>query len=73
VVAYDTPVAREVYGDAAILVPAGSIEAVTAALVALGDEETWQARRAAGLARAARYTWTATARLTLEALREAAA
>jgi len=73
VVAYDTPVAREVYGDAAILVPEGSIEAVTAAFVALGDQETWQARRAAGLARAARYTWTTTARLTLEALREAAA
>ena len=72
VVATDTAVAREIYGDAAILVPPGDIDGVTAAFVALGDPSTWQARRAAGLAQAARYSWTTTARLTIDALREAA-
>jgi glycosyltransferase involved in cell wall biosynthesis len=72
VVACDTAVAREIYGEAAILVPAGSIEAVTAAFTALGAPDAWKARRAAGLARAAGYSWTTTARLTLQALREAA-
>jgi glycosyltransferase involved in cell wall biosynthesis len=73
VVACDTAVAREVYGDAAILVPAGAIDAVTGAFLALGDADTWRARRSAGLAQAARYAWSTTARLTLQALREAAA
>jgi glycosyltransferase involved in cell wall biosynthesis len=72
VVAADTAVAREIYGDAAILVPPGDIAGVTAAILALGTAATRQARREAGVARAARFSWTAAARLTLDALREAA-
>lgn len=73
VVAYDTPVAREVYGTAATLVPVGDIAAVTAALVALAtDAPARAARRHAGLAHVSRFDWTRTAQATLAALREAA-
>ena len=74
VVAYDTPVAREVYGTAAALVPPGRLEAVTAALLTLAsDPQAWQARRDAGLRHAAGFGWETAAARTLAALREAAA
>jgi glycosyltransferase involved in cell wall biosynthesis len=74
VVAYDTPVAREVYQDAATLVPVGRVDAVTDALRALClDATAREARRAAGLVHVRRFDWADTARQTLAALREAAA
>ena len=73
VVAGDTPVAREVYGSAATLVPVGDVAAVTAALLRLAaDAPARAAQRAAGLAHVARFDWTRTAQATLSALREAA-
>jgi glycosyltransferase involved in cell wall biosynthesis len=74
VVAYDTPVAREIYGTAAELVPAGRVDAVTAALRLLAsDAGSWRARRDAGLRHAAGFGWETAAARTLAALREAAA
>jgi glycosyltransferase involved in cell wall biosynthesis len=73
VVAYDTPVAREVYGDAADLVGPGEIDGVTAALEALVADPARRAARAeAGRRLAARYAWDRPARTTLAVLREAA-
>jgi glycosyltransferase involved in cell wall biosynthesis len=73
VVAYDTPVAREVYDDAATLVEVGRLADVTAALRTLClDPAARAARRAAGLQHLRRFSWTETARLTLATLREAA-
>jgi glycosyltransferase involved in cell wall biosynthesis len=73
VVAYDTPVAREVYGTAATLVPVGDVAAVSAALLALAtDAPGRSASRQAGLAHVARFDWTRTGQATLAALREAA-
>jgi glycosyltransferase involved in cell wall biosynthesis len=73
VVAYDTPVAREVYRAAATLVPVGDVAAVSAALLALAtDAPRRAAQRAAGLAHVSRFDWTRTAQATLAALREAA-
>ena len=74
VLALDTPVAREVYGDAARLVPPGDTDAVTAALDALiTDPGARQVLVAAGHARLAAFSWERAAALTLRALREAAA
>jgi glycosyltransferase involved in cell wall biosynthesis len=74
VVAYDTAVAREVYGDAAALVPVGHLDAVTAALLALAtDPKRREAQRQAGRLQVARFDWTRTAQATLAALREAGA
>lgn len=69
VVVLDTPVAREIYGGAAVFVPPGDIEAVGAALVRLltspaaADE---QRARAASVV--ARYSWDAAAEKTLSAI-----
>jgi glycosyltransferase involved in cell wall biosynthesis len=70
----DTPVAREVYGEAAVYVsPQAPAAAVGEAIV---DLLTSPARRNAVLARApevvARYDWSRTAEATLDALEEAA-
>jgi len=74
VVAYDTAVAREVYGTAAALVPVGHLDAVTAALLALAtDPARRDAQREAGRRQVARFDWTRTAQATLAALREARA
>jgi len=74
VVAYDTPVAREIYGSAATLVPAGRIDAVTGALLALaGDPAARRTHRDAGRRHAAGFRWETTAAHTLAVLREAAA
>jgi glycosyltransferase involved in cell wall biosynthesis len=73
VVAYDTPIAREVYRDAATLVPIGDVDGVTTALTALaGDSARRATARTAGLAHVTRFDWTRTAEATLAALREAA-
>jgi glycosyltransferase involved in cell wall biosynthesis len=73
VVAYDTAVAREVYESAATLIPVGDVDAVSAALLALGtDPERRAARRDAGRRHVTRFDWARTARATLAALREAA-
>ena len=74
VVAGDTAVAREVYGDAVRRVPIGDPGAVAAALV---EVVTRREVREALLARAgpllARYTWTRAAAETFAVLRDAAA
>ena len=58
----------EVAGDAAVLVEPGNPVALAGGIErAIADHERL---RAAGLARAARYSWAETARLTLEAYRE---
>ncbi|MEX2273451.1 MAG: glycosyltransferase family 1 protein [Vicinamibacterales bacterium] len=69
----DTPVAREVYGDAALYVRQGDIPGTAAALLRLLDDP---AERAAIVNRAAplwdRYDWGRAASDTLQVLREAA-
>ena len=58
----------EVAGEAAILVEEGNAPALAGGIErAIADRERL---RAAGLARAARYSWAETARRTLEAYRE---
>jgi glycosyltransferase involved in cell wall biosynthesis len=62
----------EVAGDAAILVDPGDADAVAAALTELiGDEDLRAVLSAAGVARAARFTWDATARATASVLHQA--
>ena len=69
----DTPVAREVCGDAALYVAAGDREACTAALRALLFDETVRARvLAAAPAELARYNWARAASATIAAIRDAA-
>jgi glycosyltransferase involved in cell wall biosynthesis len=62
----------EVAGDAAVTVDPRDQEALAAGLLQLFDDEDLRAiLSAAGLARAAAFTWEATARKTAEALRHA--
>lgn len=71
VVCSDLPVLREVGGDAALYVDTTRPEALAAALIELLDDPAGQERRRrAGLARAATFTWDATAAATAEALHE---
>jgi len=64
----------EVAGDAALTVPPEDVPALAAALRAvLTDEGVARRLRAAGPARAARFTWRETARGTAEVYREALA
>lgn len=73
VVALDTPVAREVLGDGAILVAAGDPDALTSALASAIDEGPVRDRLlAAAPAVVARYSWDRTATETFSALRDAA-
>src|SRR5690606_13967390 len=63
VVCTDIPVLREVGGDAAEYCPLGERSAWAERIVSLLREreerpDRWDARRAAGLARAATFTWT---------------
>lgn len=68
VVAAAIPSIREVAGDAALLVDPSSAESIAAGLDrALGDAELRRQMIAAGLARAAAFSWEATARLTVAA------
>jgi len=63
----------EVAGDAAVLVDPGDVDAVAAALTELiVDEDLRAVLSAAGLARAAGFTWEATARATASVLHQAA-
>ena len=63
----------EVAGDAAVLVDPGDVDAVAAALTELiVDDDLRAVLSAAGLARAAGFTWEATARATASVLHRAA-
>jgi glycosyltransferase involved in cell wall biosynthesis len=74
VVACDTPVAREVYGEAALFVPPGDVDGVTRALTSVLEDDAVRERLAAAAARTlARFSWDATAQTTLDVLRRAAA
>jgi glycosyltransferase involved in cell wall biosynthesis len=62
----------EVAGDAAVLVDPGDVNAVATALSELvADDDLRAVLSAAGVARAARFTWEATARATAKVLRGA--
>ena len=64
----------EVVGDAALLVAPDDLDALAAALARIAsDGELRQRLRAAGPARAARFTWRRTAELTLASYRRALA
>ena len=70
----DTPVARELYGDAAAFVPPGDLEGTASAIVTLLKDEQARAtaqQRAASLLQ--QYSWERAARETLDALASAAA
>ncbi|HEY3885906.1 MAG TPA: glycosyltransferase family 1 protein [Vicinamibacterales bacterium] len=63
VVASDIPALREVGGDAVTFAPVGDISAWRDAVLGLADERdrdpaAWRARKAAGLARAAEFSWS---------------
>ena len=65
VVCGDARALMEVAGDAAVTCPGGNPDVLAAAIVRLLDDEGERQRlRAAGLSRAARFTWEATARAT---------
>ena len=67
VVASRIPVIEETTGDAARLVPATDAAELTRAVARLlADDAERAALAAAGLERAARFTWERTARLTFE-------
>jgi glycosyltransferase involved in cell wall biosynthesis len=73
IVVGDTPVAREVYADAARYVGASDVEAAAAALAALlFDADARQAVLARAPAVLGRYSWERAGRQTLGALLEAA-
>ncbi len=73
-VVLDTPVAREMYGDAAVRIPSPEPAAIAAALadVLKPDSATRRAVLAAAPDVLARYSWPAAARDTLTAIEEAA-
>ncbi len=63
----------EVAGEAAVLVDPSDVDAIAAALSEMvADEDLRAVLSAAGVARASRFTWEATARSTAVVLREAA-
>jgi glycosyltransferase involved in cell wall biosynthesis len=63
----------EVAGEAAVLVDPTDVDAIASALTELvADEDLRAVLSAAGVARASRFTWEATARATAVVLREAA-
>jgi glycosyltransferase involved in cell wall biosynthesis len=73
IVVCDTPVAREVYGDAALYVRDGDTNAVTLALsTLLGDTTTRSQLATRAAAVLARYSWDRTAIATLHAITSAA-
>jgi glycosyltransferase involved in cell wall biosynthesis len=73
VVLADTPVAREVFGDAAVYVPTGDVNAAARALTRLLFDSTARATLLAqGSAVLGRYSWPRAARDTLAALEDAA-
>lgn len=67
VLASDIAVLRETGGDAAAYAPRGEVDVWQQAVMALLEERreqagAWEARRAAGLAQAAKFTWSETVR-----------
>jgi alpha-1,3-rhamnosyl/mannosyltransferase len=63
----------EVLGDAGLLLEPDDVDGWAAAITRLVDDSpAWERMRAAGLARAASFTWAATARATLDVYRRAA-
>jgi glycosyltransferase involved in cell wall biosynthesis len=68
----DTPVAREVYGDAAVLVPPDPVRIAEALTRMLTDEAEHARMLEAGRARLRAYSWTRTAGIIRRALEEAA-
>ena len=74
IVVLDTPVAREIYGDAAWFVPPETdVRSATAAIRALLEDAAARERiLAAAPAVLARYSWDAAAEQTLAAIEEAA-
>jgi glycosyltransferase involved in cell wall biosynthesis len=72
VVVLDTPVAREVYGDAAVYVRAGDLEATAAALKRLiVDRGARDAQLRAATPVLDRYCWPDAARRVLEVIAKA--
>jgi glycosyltransferase involved in cell wall biosynthesis len=73
VLAADTPALREVGGDVPRYLPTGDPRTWGEAIGRLADDREERAAMAErGPARAAEFTWDRTARLTVEAWREAA-
>jgi glycosyltransferase involved in cell wall biosynthesis len=74
VVVLDTPVAREIYGDAAAFVPAGDVEAAAAAITRLlTNREAAGAQLSRAASVLARYSWDAAADAILPELERIAA
>ena len=74
VVASDIPAVREVGGDAAMCVPVGDVRALGHALAqVLKSPDLRDRLKALGLARAAGFTWDATAAATVRAYESALA
>ena len=71
VIASDTPIFREVGGDAAILVDPHSPDAVARAVRSLDDPQHWREVVASGLSQASGYSWSASAAELLSAVETA--
>jgi glycosyltransferase involved in cell wall biosynthesis len=70
VIAADIPSLREVAGDAALFVPPADVEGWASAMRRVADEPALREELTAkGSARASRFSWDETARLTWEAIR----
>ncbi|MDR5700072.1 glycosyltransferase family 4 protein [Agromyces aerolatus] len=70
VVVNDTPIFREIGGDAAVYFDGDDASSLAEALGRLEEPGEWQRRSAAALERASGYTWAASAERLLELLRE---
>ena len=74
VICSNAPGVREVAGDAAIRLPAGDVEAWSAAFAMAATQPALRlTMRAAGLERAQQFTWENAAKITIEAYERAAA
>ncbi|HZG89694.1 MAG TPA: glycosyltransferase family 1 protein [Pseudonocardia sp.] len=73
VVVSDIPVFREVGGAAAAYVDADDVAGFVRAVRELDDPDEWARRSAAGLSRAAHYSWESSARVLLALLERVAA
>jgi glycosyltransferase involved in cell wall biosynthesis len=77
VIASDIPALREAGGEAAVYCPVADVGEWTAAITRLlrerrEDRDRWSARRARGIAHAARFTWAESARRFVALYREVA-
>jgi glycosyltransferase involved in cell wall biosynthesis len=72
-VAYDSPVAREILGDAGVLAPMGDVAALARAIVGLLDDPAECRRRGAALRdrAVAEFGWPVLARRLLDVYRDA--